>query len=81
MKRSKRPLVFLIWLIIGILLGLGFSGWSSSTAAQSLDSWYSGPIQAIMPEEIAVGEAVPSAAHLSLWDEDFQTMLPFIIND
>ena len=78
MIKFNKLLVIVLFLMVGIVFGLTLSGWTNSQAAEDQGNLYSFPYPNILRREVAVGDAVPSAAHLSLWEEDFETMLPFI---
>ena len=81
MIKSKGLLLMIFCLVIGIALGLMLAGWTSTSMAESQQSWPNtlNPTGQMM--ESAVGEAVPSAAHLSLGEEDGESFLPIILQD
>ena len=81
MNIPKRLSLMALCLIVGIGIGLFLSGQINSLAAdrQMVISSMAGTT--IPHSEHAVWDAVPSAAHLSLWEEDDESFLPIILQD
>ena len=78
MIKSRRLPMMIFCLVVGIALGLMFAGWTSTSMAKNQQSWPNTLNPTRLLVESAVGEAVPSAAHLTLWEEDYETMLPIV---
>ncbi len=78
MIKSKGLPVIVFCLMIGILLGMMLAGWTTTSMVESQGIWSTDLNPTRLLRKSAVGQAVPSAAHLSLWVEDFETMLPIV---
>ena len=78
MIKSKGLPAIIFFLMIGIVLGMMLAGWTTTSMVESHGVWPPDLNPTRLLRKSAVGQAVPSAAHLSLWEEDFETMLPIV---
>lgn len=70
MKKPRFFLVLISCLLLGLMIGFAISGTPIGFGAR--------PGHAAPQVPGAVWDAFPSAAHLSLWQEDFTLMFPVI---
>ena len=70
MTNSISRKTIALCLVFGVVLGISYVTWSQLQADDAGVGWASAAHAAVSASESSAGDAVPAAAHLSLWEED-----------